>query len=191
MRVVAGLALILLALGCAVPAALADGDPASDYLLSGSTFLSFNNEIPAADAKQLTAMLASAKAQGFPLKLAVIATPYDLGSVPILFNKPQTYSKFLGEEDFYYWKDELLVVMPKGYGLYKAKNLPAADKAAIAALPAPTGKNGAALRRRPSGRCASSPRSTASRSAPTAPRPAARRSGSSAARSPARRCSCA
>ena len=38
--------------------------------------------------------------------------------------------------------DELLVVMPKGYGIYKAKNLPAGDKAVIAKLPAPTGKTG-------------------------------------------------
>ncbi len=73
-------------------------------------------------------MLASAKKQGFPLRVAVIATRYDLGSVPILFKKPQLYAKFLSEEDFYYWRAELLVVMPNGYGLYKAAKLPGADK---------------------------------------------------------------
>jgi hypothetical protein len=35
--------------------------------------------------------------------------------------------------------------MPKGYGIYKAKNLPAGDKAVIAKLPAPTGKTGPEL----------------------------------------------
>ena len=90
-------------------------------------------------------MLASAKTKGFPLKVAVIVTPYDLGSVPILFDKPQIYAKFLGEEDYYYWKDELLVVMPNGYGIYKASDLPAADKAAIAALPKLDTESGTAL----------------------------------------------
>ena len=109
-----------------MPAARADGDPASDYLLAGLSFLSpYDGHIPAADQKKLNAMLASAKKQGFPLKVAVIVTPYDLGAVPILFNAPQSYAKFLADEDFYYWKDELLVVMPNGYGIYKAKSLPA------------------------------------------------------------------
>jgi hypothetical protein len=127
---------VLGALGWAAPAALADGDPASDYLLAQSTFLSpYDGHIPAAEQRKLEAMLASAKEQGFPLKLAVIVTRYDLGAVPILYRRPQTYAKFLAQEDYYYWKDELLVVMPNGYGLYKAKGLPAADRAALAALP--------------------------------------------------------
>ena len=91
-------------------------------------------------------MLASAKAKGFPIRLAVIVTPYDLGSVPILFDKPKIYAKFLGEEDYYYWKDELLVVMPNGYGIYKASDLPAADKAALAALPKLDTRSGAGAR---------------------------------------------
>ncbi len=118
------------------PVALADGDPASDYLLSQSSFLSpYDGKIPVSQQKRIEAMLLSAKEQGFPLKLAVIATRYDLGAVPILYRKPQTYAKFLAQEDFYFWKDELLVVMPNGYGLYKLKGLPPADKAVIAKLP--------------------------------------------------------
>ena len=39
----------VVAAGCiAVPAAHADGDPASDYLLSQSTFLPFDAKIPKA-----------------------------------------------------------------------------------------------------------------------------------------------
>jgi len=90
-------------------------------------------------------MLQSAKDQGFPLRLAVIATRYDLGAVPILYRKPQTYAKFLAQEDYYFWKDELLVVMPNGYGLYKLKNLPPADKAVLAKLPKFDTTNGPAL----------------------------------------------
>ena len=140
------LPLAALALALAVPAALADGDPASDYLLSGPSFLSpYDGHIPAAEQAAINAMLASAKAKGFPIRLAVIVTPYDLGSVPILFDKPKIYAKFLGEEDYYYWKDELLVVMPNGYGIYKASDLPAADKAALAALPKLDTRSGPAL----------------------------------------------
>jgi hypothetical protein len=145
MKLLACIASLVLLL-TAAPFALADGDPASDWLLSGPGFLSpYDGKIPASTQATLNAMLASAKKQGLPLKLAVIVTPYDLGSVPMLFGKPQIYAKFLGLEDYYWWRDELIVVMPKGYGIYKAKNLPAADKAAIKALAPPASKSGADL----------------------------------------------
>jgi hypothetical protein len=136
----------LVALAFLAPAALADGDPASDFLLSQASFLSpYDGKIPAAQQRRIEAMLQSAKAQGFPLKLAVIATPYDLGAVPILYKKPQTYAKFLAQEDYYFWKDELLVVMPNGYGLYKLKNLPPEDQAVLTKLPKFDSTNGPAL----------------------------------------------
>ena len=116
--------------------ALADGDPASDYLISLPVFVPFEGVSMKAGG-ELSALLEESKQKGFPLKVAVIATRYDLGSVPSLFGKPQTYAKFLGQEDYYFFKDELLVVMPNGYGLYKFKGLPAADEAAIKALPPP------------------------------------------------------
>jgi hypothetical protein len=145
-RSAALLGLVLVALAGAARPALADGDPASDYLLSQSTFLSpFDAHVPVADSQALIAMLASAKAQGFPLKVAVIATSYDLGAVPILFHKPKTYAKFLAEEDYYYWRAELVVVMPNGYGVFKGKTLPAADAAAIDRLKPVGSANGAAL----------------------------------------------
>ena len=75
----------------------------------------------------------------------MIVTPYDLGSVPILFDKAETYAKFLGQEDFYYWKDELLVVMPSGYGLFRSTGTPVADVAAIRRLRFVPTKSGTAL----------------------------------------------
>jgi hypothetical protein len=142
-RTVVGLLAGLLLVLSLVPAALADGDPASDWLLSGASFLSpYDGKIPTAEQAKLKAMLASAQQQGLPLKLALIVTPYDLGSVPILFNQPQRYAKFLGLEDSYYWHDELIVVMPKGYGIYKSKDLPARDKSVIKRLAAPASKSG-------------------------------------------------
>jgi len=146
MKRVCPLVAAVVALAFLAPAALADGDPASDFLLSQSSFLSpYDGKIPTAQQKRIEAMLQSAKAQGFPLKLAVIATRYDLGAVPILYKKPQTYAKFLAQEDYYFWKDELLVVMPNGYGLYKLRNLPPEDKAVLAKLPKFDNTNGPAL----------------------------------------------
>jgi hypothetical protein len=127
------------------PAAFADGDPASDYLISQPAFTSYDGHVSKSEAARLTAMLLDAKKKGFPLKVAVIVSRYDMGAVPILFKRPQTYAKFLAQEDYYIWKDELLVVMPNGYGLYKAKNLPAADKAVIARLPKLSTTDGTAL----------------------------------------------
>jgi hypothetical protein len=145
MRNVLVLVLSLLLLGAAAPAALADGDPASDYLLGQSTFIPPDAHISAADQAKLVAMLASAKKQGFPLKLAVITSRYDLGAVPILFNMPQRYARFLSEEDYYYWRSELLVLMPNGYAVYKVRNLPAADRAVLKTLPKINVKDGASL----------------------------------------------
>ncbi len=148
----AALATLVIAAGGTTPAAIADGDPASDFLLSQSTFLSpFDGHVAPAEAARLVALLTQAQQKGLSLKVAVIVTPYDLGSVPILFDKPKTYAKFLGEEDYYYWKDELLVVMPNGYGIYKAAGVPAGDRATIDALKPPghpTSRHAARPRRR-------------------------------------------
>jgi len=119
-----------------VQSALADGDPASDYLISQQVFVPYQG-VSTKAAGEITALLNDSKQKGFPLKVAVISSRYDLGAVPSLFGKPQQYASFLGQEDYYFFKDELLVVMPNGYGLYKHADLPAADKAAIKALPAP------------------------------------------------------
>jgi hypothetical protein len=127
----------------AIPGALADGDPASDYLITQPMFVPFGNHTTTKKASELDRLLLDAGKKGFPLKVAVIASPYDLGSIPGLFRQPQRYADFLGQEDYYFFKDQLLVVMPNGYGLYKAKTgVPAGDKTVIAKLPAPDTTNG-------------------------------------------------
>jgi hypothetical protein len=117
--------------------ALADGDPASDYLINQQLFLPFKANLSGDDATELTGILDDSKRKGFPLKVAVISSRYDLGSVPSLFGKPEQYASFLGQEDFYFFKSELLVVMPKGYGLYKHSGVDPGDRAAVAKLRAP------------------------------------------------------
>jgi hypothetical protein len=130
----AALAAVLLALVLA-PAALADGDPASDYLITQPAFLPFDAHVDGKRVAQLQALLAASQKEGFPIRVAVIATKVDLGAVPILYRQPVRYARFLGQELFYYYKHNLLVVMPNGYGVYAHGTSPAGDRAVVAKLP--------------------------------------------------------
>ena len=47
----------------------------------------------------------------------MIGNKTDLGAVPQLWGKPQTYARFLGSELRFIYKDTLLVVMPQGFGI--------------------------------------------------------------------------
>ena len=118
------------------PAARADGDPASDYLITQPVFFPFESKASAAAQKELTALLADAKKKGFGVRVALIATRADLGAVPVLYGKPQRYANFLGQELVYYYKGPLLIVMPNGYGIYKSGAALPEDKQLLAQLAA-------------------------------------------------------
>jgi hypothetical protein len=137
---------ILLAVACLLvaPLARADGDPASDYLLGTSAFVPPDANVPNGDAKQLRAVLADAKARGFAIRVALIATTYDMGSVATLFRQPRQYARFLGQELFFVYKGRLLVVMPNGYGVSRGGKPVPSDQQLVDRLPAP-GVNGHGL----------------------------------------------
>ena len=59
---------------------------------------------------------AQATANGFKIRVAVIAQQDDLGARLALFAKPQQYAKFLGQELDFVYPGRLLVAMPNGYG---------------------------------------------------------------------------
>lgn len=107
----------LLAAGTVAPAARADGDPASDVLLSQTLYLPPDAGLSATQQTALSALLAAAKRGGLPVRVAVIPNSYDLGSVLALWQKPDTYARFLGIELSLVYKQALLVVMPNGVGL--------------------------------------------------------------------------
>jgi hypothetical protein len=121
----------------AAATALADGDPASDFLLSQDTFIPFDANIPKAQTEQLNAIVAEANKRGVKIKVALIVKRFDLGAVPSLWLKPETYARFLGQELFFLYKGPLLVVMPNGYGVSRAgKALPSAQRV-VDKLPPP------------------------------------------------------
>src|SRR5439155_11165503 len=106
--------------GLAPGLARADGDPASDYLLSQDVFVPFDAKIPSASAGRLSRLLQEAKTHGYPIKVALITTPFDLGAVTPLWGQPQRYAQFLGQELYFVYRGRLLVVMPNGYGISRA-----------------------------------------------------------------------
>jgi hypothetical protein len=101
-------------------AALADGDPASDVLLYQSSYLPYQPKVPKPVADALDATLKKSRAAGYPLKVAVIASKSDLGSVPNFFARPQDYALFLQREISFNKPEPLLIVMPNGYGVADA-----------------------------------------------------------------------
>jgi hypothetical protein len=129
----------------AVPAARADGDPASDYLSVQPVFFPFESKTSKDAQDGLTELLAAAKKKGLVVRVALIATKADLGAVPVLYNQPQRYAQFLGQELVYYYKGALLIVMPNGYGFYENGASLRPDKKVIAKLTPPGSNNGDTL----------------------------------------------
>jgi hypothetical protein len=129
--------LALLALGIPASAGLADGDPASDVLLGEDVFYPYNPPVSASLQKTLNGETAAANQAHFPIKVALIDSPIDLGAVPNLFDKPQQYADFLDQEISFQTRQPLLVVMPNGYGV---SGLPQPSTLAAASLPKPTSK---------------------------------------------------
>jgi hypothetical protein len=130
-----------LAAAVAAQSARADGDPASDYLLVQRVFVPYEAATAAKQKNDLTKAVAAANKAGFAIRVAVIESAYDLGSVTVLWRKPQTYARFLGAELAFVYRQRLLVVMPNGFGFNWPKHSP---KAAYAVLGKLQVKKGAA-----------------------------------------------
>jgi hypothetical protein len=109
----------------------ADGDPASDFLLTQKVFYN-PEEIPKQQGRELTAAIRSANENGYPIRVAMIWSDYDLGAVTALWKKPERYARFLSFELTYYYKGRLLIVMPSGFGFVWPKHDTAAEQATLA-----------------------------------------------------------
>ena len=92
-------------------------------------FVPFNAPIPKADVTRLNTVIQSARKNGYPVKVALIGAPADLGSAFTLWGKPKQYARFLGEELVFLYKGRLLVVMPNGLGFSRSGKPSAAASA--------------------------------------------------------------
>jgi hypothetical protein len=137
-----GIVALVVAIVClgAPSLARANGDPASDYLLTQNLFLPFTTKIDQTSVKRLNALLAEAKAQHFPIRAALVLAPSDLGTAFSLFGKPEKYAQFLGLELEFVYRDRLLVVMPSGYG-YAVKGDPDPQASAVLKKLPPPGRD--------------------------------------------------
>jgi hypothetical protein len=93
--------------------------------------------MPPRQAAQLTALLQEAARTGHPIRVALIASSTDLGSVTELWRQPQFYAQFLGQELSLVYRGPLLVVMPSGFGVYHFAHATRVERA-IHASPNPT-----------------------------------------------------
>jgi hypothetical protein len=133
-----------LTLGVSPAPALADGDPASDYLLSQNVFLPFDAKVPGPVAQELSGLTVDAKSKGYPIRVALIAKRYDLGAVTALWLKPQPYAHFLAQELSFVYRGRLLIVMPNGFGIYHLGHPTTRERRALAGLAVSPGGEGMA-----------------------------------------------
>ena len=96
-------------------AALADGDPASDVLLTQDYYAPYFPAPKKELVAELKAKLLEVRKAGYPMKVAMIQTPGDLGAYPELLGKLDKYAKLLESEIVFKVKQpHLVVVMPQG-----------------------------------------------------------------------------
>jgi hypothetical protein len=106
----------------ALPAgARANGDPASDILLTAQVFLPYEAPISTSTGDELKQTVAAANAKGYKIRAALIAFTGDLGTAVSLWGHPQAYAKFLGSEIAFVYANRLLIAMPSGFGFYDGK----------------------------------------------------------------------
>ena len=130
--------------GALAGSARADGDPASDVLASQTLFLPQDASVPAGQQAQLGALLGAAQRGGYQIRVAMIASPADLGSVTELWHQPRNYARFLGQELSLVYRGMLLVVMPNGYGLDRLSGPLRTEQSALTVLRTPGAELGPA-----------------------------------------------
>jgi hypothetical protein len=107
---------------------IANGDPASHVLPAREVFIPFDPSLCSPAGRSLDALTERTRRAGYPIKVAVIPTAEDLGTLAGLFGRPEAYARQLASElppDLFEAPQErrryrLLVLMPGGAGLNKA-----------------------------------------------------------------------
>ena len=123
-------------------AARANGDPASDFLLSQDVFFPFENKLSARVKQDLVGAVEQANSAGYPVKVAIINTRSDLGLVPQMFGRPQPYAEFLGSEIGFVFQGHLVVAMPQGLGLSFKGGKPDPNRGVVARIRVNGGPDG-------------------------------------------------
>jgi len=115
-----------------VPGAAANGDPASDVLITQQVFIPFAAPISKSAEEELTKTIEAANERGYTIRVAVIVFSGDLGTAVSLWRHPQAYSKFLGSELAFVYTNRLLISMPAGFGIYRGRRPVAKEQRVLA-----------------------------------------------------------
>jgi cytochrome oxidase Cu insertion factor (SCO1/SenC/PrrC family)/thiol-disulfide isomerase/thioredoxin len=126
----------------AVPFARADGDPGSDVLVYQDLFAGSDAGLSVQQQLELGQLLKATARANAPVRVAIIASPFDLGAVTSLWRNPRTYARFLGLELSLVYKQRLLVVMPNGFGFNWPGHSSAPAYHSLAAIPIRSGGSG-------------------------------------------------
>jgi protein SCO1/2 len=142
LRALLAVVLAVVALAVLSPAARADGDPGSDVLVYQNLFVAADSNISVPQQVELGNLLTAADKDGFPVRVAVIATPNDLGAITALWKQPASYARFLGVELSLAYAQRLLVVMPNGYGFNWQGHSTTSAYRVLGKLPVDSGPSG-------------------------------------------------
>ena len=132
--------MVAVALALLPASSRADGDPASDVLLTQTVFVPWDAGASATQTAELQLLLSAATRHGYPARVALIASASDMGSVTELWRQPQTYAEFLGLELSVSSHGTVIVVMPDGVGAYRPGVPAAVARAALARAQARAGQ---------------------------------------------------
>jgi cytochrome oxidase Cu insertion factor (SCO1/SenC/PrrC family) len=135
------IALAVAAGAASPPFAHADGDPASDILVTQALFAPVDAGLSDAQRAKLTGLLGASERARLPIRVAIVASAADLGAVSEFWMQPQTYARFLGIELSLIYRGPLLVAMPDGFGINWPGHSTAAASRALAGIRVkPTGE---------------------------------------------------
>jgi hypothetical protein len=130
--------LVVLAALVAAPLARANGDPASDVLLTQPVYFPIDATLSDSDRSALLKTVDDAKQRGYTIRVALIPFTSDLGTAVSLWRHPQDYAKFLASELAFVYKNRLLVVQPSGFGFYDKGRPVAKEQRVLAKVPVGT-----------------------------------------------------
>jgi hypothetical protein len=119
----------------AVPVARANGDPASDVLITNQVYIGPEVPISNGDRDTLVKTVAAANERGYPIRVALIAFTSDLGTAVSLWRHPRDYAKFLGSELAFVHTKPLLISMPSGFGFYHGRKPVANEQRVLERIP--------------------------------------------------------
>jgi len=120
----------------AAAGAQANGDPASDVLITQQVFVGPEVPLTASTADELHETIADANERGFRIRVALIAFTGDLGTAVSLWRHPQDYARFLGSELAFVYTNRLLIAMPSGFGFHRGTKPVAKERRVLARVPA-------------------------------------------------------